>query len=267
MIKFSSSIYLQVSIKLLILLLISKFIAIIFWWFLPNDGVDFVYQDNYQPKYQKVDFRNMVNNSKKAVKNRPIKDSDLFSGLSITSMVLRGLYGTSTRGYVIVSLKLSPKQTSIVGVGESFSGYILKSIRPTSAIFTKADIEYILELENTKKSQSYIKPIENGSSMSVSMNDISFYAKNPSQIWEDISIVEVKNGKKIDGFKVTRINNKSKMANLGLEKGDIIIEANNIRLRSYKDALDIYSNINKLKMIQIVVMRNNEERELTYEIN
>jgi len=271
MIKFSSSRYLQISIKVLILLLIAKFISLIFWLFLPNDGVEFMQNENYQHKYQKVDFHNMVENSNGLLKKEPIKNGSSFTGLSITNMILKGLYGTSNGGYVIVSLKLSPKSTSIIGVGESFSGFTLKSIRLTGAIFVKDGVEYLLELEKIKKSENFIKGVTSsismGSSIDVSRNDISFYAKNPKEVWKDISFSEVRNGSSIEGFRVTKINNNSKMATLGLRKGDMIIKANNIELKSYKDILGIYSNIDKLKIIQVVVMRNNQERELVYEIN
>ena len=87
------------------------------------------------------------------------------------------------------------------------------------------------------------------------------------QLWKDIAISEVKKGKKIEGFKVTRINKDSKMALLGLQKGDLIVKVNNIALKSYKAAMDIYAKIDKMTTIQIVVIRNNQEKELIYEIN
>ncbi len=57
------------------------------------------------------------------------------------------------------------------------------------------------------------------------------------------------------------------MARLGIQKGDIIIKANNIELKSYKDALNLYGKINDLDTIQIVILRNNQEKEIVYDIN
>jgi type II secretion system protein C len=187
-------------------------------------------------------------------------------------MVLKGLYGKDARGYVIVALKSSPDTTTIVAVGEDFSGYILKSILMESVIFTQAGKEYILSLEESTHTSSITKVKKTASlsleaSKDVSRQDIAYYAKDPKQIWKDISIVEVKEGDTIKGFKVTNIQPNSKFALLGLEKGDIIIKANNIELKSYRDALEIYKKINKLDTVQIVLMRNNQEKELVYEIN
>lgn len=59
--KLSNSIMLSVFTKLLILLAIAKTLSLALWWFLPADGVELQVQDNYKPKYQRVDFKNMLN--------------------------------------------------------------------------------------------------------------------------------------------------------------------------------------------------------------
>ena len=266
MIKLSNSALLTVFTKLLVLLVVAKAISLALLAYLPSDGVELAETKSYQPKYQRVDFRNMIQNGTKVSKTV----SDTSSSVSITNMVLKGLYGKANSGFVIVALKSSPKATSIIEVGEIFSGFTLKSIAPMSAIFTKNSKEYILELEKLKSSSSVTRVSseeDNGEPKSVQKSDITFYEKNPKQIWKDISIKEVKNGTKIAGFKVTRISKNSTLAGLGLKKGDIIIKANNIELKSYKDVMDIYSKIGTLDTIQIVVMRNNQEKELVYEIH
>jgi len=150
-------------------------------------------------------------------------------------------------------------------------GYKLKAILSRSAKFSKNGSDFILSLEKIDSSSSFtrLKKQDVGieSLEDVSRDDISYYSKHPNQIWRDISIEEINDGKSIRGFKITKINKNSRFANLGLKKGDLIIKANNIRLRSYRDALQIYKNIDNYDTVQIVVMRNNQEVELVYEIN
>ena len=45
---------------------------------------------------------------------------------------------------------------------------------------------------------------------------------------------------------MTRIKPNSKMAQLGLKKGDIMIRANNIKLTSFNDAIKLYKKIDKI---------------------
>lgn len=269
MIELSNFSLLKIFTKLLVLLVAAKAISLLVWWYLPSDGVELSKKENYQPKYQRADFKNMIHN---ANTQKTMTGENVGSrGVSITNMILKGLYGASSKGFVIVALKSSPKKTSIVGINEIFSGFTLKSITISSAIFTKGGKEYILELQKIKNQKSTISKVgsapESSEVHDVKRNDITYYSKNPKEMWKDISIKEVKNGKNIDGFKVTRIKKNSKMAKVGLQKGDVIIKANNVDLKSYKDVLDIYGEINDLSTIQIVILRNNQEKELVYEIN
>jgi len=199
----------------------------------------------------------------------------LKSGVNITNMILKGLYGIKDSGFIIVALKSKPDDTEIVEVGSKYEGYELIEIRRRSVIFRKNQTNYTLDLQNAKVDPKYTKERPKNINTTtvpttqkvVSKNDIQHYAKNPKDIWREISIVEVKEGKEIKGFKVTRIKPNSKMATLGLKKNDIIIKANNVVLKSYRDALKLYSNIKDIDVMQIVVIRDGVEKEIVYEIN
>ncbi|MCX6051583.1 MAG: PDZ domain-containing protein [Campylobacterales bacterium] len=270
MIKISHSKLLAIFTKLLILLAMAKALALGLWWYLPNDGVELNVKQNYQPKYQKVDFSNMISKAQGKDKNGVLGGTNSTENISITNMVLKGLYKTDTFGYVIVAMKSTPKETTIVAMQEEYQGYTLKSIEFTNAIFQRQGKDFILSLENMDKSSiNVVKNQSNEqepSSSNVSRADIAFFAKDPAQIWKDISIVEVKDADKIVGFKVTKINPKSKFISLGLKENDLIIKLNNVTIESYKDAIEIYNNIDKIDTIQIVVIRENQEKELVYEI-
>jgi len=277
MIKLSNSSLMKILFKLLILLLIAKSITLGLWWYLPSDGVDVKVKNNYQPKYQRVYFSNMIVNKsiKKETPTQEIEETistNEFSGINITNMLLKGLYGTSSKAFVIVAMKATPKKTEILSIDDVFKGYRLKSITSKSAVFEKNSKNYILTLDKSIRANDpkiMSQPVKTTSKdkLGVSRKDIAYFAKNPKQIWRDISIKEIKDGKKILGFKVTKIKRRSKFADLGLKKGDLIIKANNVKLESYKDALALYKNIDKLDAIQIVVMRDNQEVELVYDLN
>lgn len=267
--KVSNS-YLSIFVKLLVLLALAKSIALALWWFLPDDGVSLKENVNFNPPYHRVTFKNMLSNvgTSNAVTNSQALQE---SSIGITNMILKGLYGNKTKGFIIVALKSSPQKTSLVAVGENYSGYKLKSILKGGALFTKAGKEFVLKIKNQKSRtnvhSSIMRVQESEGVHDVSRQDIRYYEKNPDQIWKDISIMERKNGNKINGFEVTRVRRGSKMDSLGLKRGDVIIRANNVDLNSYKAAFDLYKDINKIDTLQLVVLRNNEEKELVYEIH
>lgn len=274
MIKLSNSKLLSIFTLLLVLILIAKSISLIGMWSLPSDGVSLNVKPNFQPKYQRVDFKNMLSIRQQKTQQQEILSAS--TGISITNMVLKGLYGTKDKGFIIVALKVSPKKTTILSIGEVFSGYTLKSISRNSATFVKGGTNFTLMLESAKQTASIVSKSNQASTQSddepisqqvVTRTDIAYYAKNPKQIWKEISIREVKEGKKIKGFKIVRIDPSSKFATMGLKKGDLIIKANNVELKSYRDALNIYTKIDKIDVIQIVIIRNGIEKEIVYEIN
>jgi type II secretion system protein C len=273
--KLSSTSVLKVISRLLILLVIAKVISLVLLYVLPSDGVELRVDESYQPTYQRVDFKNMLTSSIAAQKSSSKQQAS--SGINITNMVLKGLYGKGGSGFIIVALKSKPDDTSIVGIGEEYSGFKLVQIGNLSAIFEKGGTNFTLYLNqgdsvttNYYKTKE-VRAVENQegpiSQKVVNRNDIAFYAKNPKQIWREISIVEVKDGKDIKGFKVTRIDPRSKMATLGLRKNDLIIKANNVVLKSYRDALNIYSKIKDIDVLQLVVIRDGVQKEIVYEIN
>lgn len=268
----SNSALLSVFTKVLILLLTAKVISFALWWYLPNNSVELVIQENYHPQYQRIDFKNMIQKSN--IQQTRGSGQSKFSGTaSINSMILKGLFGNKDKGFVIIAMKSQPKQTNIVSVGQVFKGYTLKSITLTGSIFEKNGKEYILYLQKpNNKTDQYIQKIKGTQiqpdiPVDITHTEIADYVKNPKKIWNDISIVEVKDGIKIKGFKVTKIKKRSKLASLGLKVNDLIIKANNIKLQSYADVLNIYKQIDKLDVVQLVVVRNNQEVELVYEIN
>ena len=267
MIKLSNSYLLGIATKLLIILLTAKALSLALLWYLPSDGVELSVKENYKPKYQRVDFKNMIHNSKVLTQKTVTSTT---KSVNITNMILKGLYGTKSRGFVIVARKSSPKVTTIVEVGEEYLGFRLKSIISRGAVFTRGSKEYILELQKLKLQKSFINKVQkndSGGVKNVSRNDISYYSKNPTKIWKEISIQPLRNGRKLKGFKVTRVVKGSKMASLGLQKNDVIIRANNIELTSLKSVTDLYANMKNINAIEIVVLRNNQEKELVYEIN
>ncbi len=264
MIKISNSKLLIVFTRLLILLALAKIISLGLWWYLPSDGVELNVKKNYEPKYQKVDFKNMLSKPKE----KGASSNTAAETVSITNMILKGLYARDEMGYIIIALKSDPAKTSIVAIGEVYQGYTLKSVELLSVIFEKNGKDFVLELEKSANLSLLPAPQSDKiTSSEVSRTDISFFAKDPAAIWKDISINEVKNGNKIAGFKVTKINPKSKFATLGLMENDVIIKLNNVKLESYKDAIEVYKNIDKIDTIQIVVTRDNQEKELVYEIH
>ena len=280
--------------KLLVLVIIAKIAALSMLYFLPSSGINKSEQRSYNSEYRRYNFKLLVQAEqkkelpKKRVKEpKVVKTADVDNMQEIATLVLKGLYGSKTTSFVFVAKKSKPKDVKMLKIGESFMGYKLLRVESNIAVFDFRGQEYVLKFgkvdlkaysqksgqTKSVKSQQVNKQASTKSKVrrredaaTVGRSDIQYYAKNFKQIWKDISISPLKKNKKLIGFKVTRIKAGTPFAKLGLKVNDIIIRANNKELTSYKDALKLYEKIDDLNAIEIVVLRNNEEVELVYEI-
>lgn len=254
--------------KLLILLALAKALSLALLWFLPAQGVLYSETKNFQPPFYRYTSKAMLQEA--LLKPNDTQQANSQS-VNITNMILKGLYGNSTKGMVIIATKSDPKKSEIIAIGEVFMGYKLIDIQLQSARFEKAGTLYVLEMQQSQmKNQPAItkpKTFAPNEPVGVTKTDIARYAQNPNQIWKEIAINEVKIDGKIAGFRVTRIEPNSPFASLGLQKNDVIIKANNVALTSYQDAINIYQKIDTLESVQITFLRNNQEQEIVYEIH
>lgn len=71
---------------------------------------------------------------------------------------------------------------------------------------------------------------------------------------------------KTDGFLVQRINPRSLLAKLGLQRGDVVLDVNNIKLDSPEKALQVFQQLREARQINVAVERNGQPISFAYEI-
>jgi general secretion pathway protein C len=71
---------------------------------------------------------------------------------------------------------------------------------------------------------------------------------------------------KTDGFLIQRINPRSLLSKLGLRRGDVIIEVNNIKLDSPEKALQVFQQLREARQITLAVERKGKPMNFEYEI-
>lgn len=259
--------------NLLVVILIAKAVSLVMLWYFPGEGVNYNPGSSKMPEYKRYTLRNIIQPAQlpdPRSATGPIDQELSAYGPNISNMLLKGLFKRKDGGFVIVALKAKPNDSEVLGIDDIFQGYQLRKILDNGAVFSKGGQNYSLyfseEKERGRAGATTPSAAGDEGVQQVAKSDISYYAKNVKEIWKDISIVEVKQGNKITGFKVTRIKPNTPFAKLGLRQGDIIIKANNKPMTSYKDAIAIYNGIDKLQALELVVLRNNQETEIVYEI-
>ena len=267
--------------KLFVPYLIIVFIAVcldfIIYTVLPKEALVYQVKQNSNLPYKRYEIKSAFSTNKivkKIVKKKKKKESYRI----LNNINLVAIYSMSNNsGYIIIQEK-NKNDTIILSQNESFKNYKLKKIYKNYVVFGKNNKEYKLSITNDKKKDKYqviskdettktIKEISiNDDKVTIKRTLIDNYIQNFDKIWQDIAISDVRTKNGIDGFKVSRIKPNTPFSKIGLKKGDIIKSINNIKLKSYNDAFKIYKQINKIRSLNIEILRDNNPMEIYYEI-
>lgn len=256
----------QNSLPYLYLILLAFLIDSLLFFILPKNGVDFVKDQSLSLNYTKYNFYSNI-------KSYEIKNDAKQNIQDLSNYKLKAIYYENINSGWIVLEKNLGNESHILTYKEILDGYSLSKLFLNYVIFEKDKKEYKLEIKeeysnheelNTSSKQEII--IKNNGA-TVSRDYLNSYIKDTNKIWKNIEISEIRNGDKLDGFKINNINKDSVFAKIGLKEGDIIKMVNNSVLSSYSDALKVYGNMENTRYINMQILRNNELMELNYEIN
>lgn len=197
----------------------------------------------------------------------------------MSALTLLGIY--QSQDDVVVTVQKGEK-TRVLSKGETISGYKLVDATRDEAFFEKNGKNFTLKFKTKRPSSSskaVVTPVaipqkeepkaqivDQGNIKIVKRDMIEDYMKKPKDIWKDIGISEIKNGKDITGFRVRFVRKDSGFEKLGIQRGDIILAINGERLDSYQDAFSAYKNIQTIENLTLTIKRKNQEMELDYEI-
>lgn len=206
---------------------------------------------------------------------------------SIRDIKLLAIYNASDATVVTIQYK---SITKVLAKGEEINGFVLESAGSDFARFSKngKNYEVILEKIQSSTTSKYTvqKPIQRSlgiqkSNSSVPEGEVvdagdhkiidkalfDHYAQNMDDIYKNIGIAEIKEGKDIKGFRISFVKRDSPFAKLGLQRNDIIKSVNGQEINSYNAAFGVYKNIQNVENLTLVIERGKEEMELEYEIN
>jgi general secretion pathway protein C len=199
----------------------------------------------------------------------------------IKNIKLLGIYNASD----ITVLTIEHKgKTKVVSRGEKIDGFEVFGAGNDYAIFHKAGKEYkvwLVKNASAEKNMKMIKPIaapkieapaiveavSDGETRIIDRTMLNHYAENMDDIYKNIGITELKKGNDLTGFKINFVKRGSPFAKLGMRRNDVIKSINGKEITSYNAAFGVYKNLKDIDSLSIVIVRENEEMELEYEIN
>jgi len=261
-------------IPLIVFAIIKTIWVVIEFKWLPAIGVDHIANNDIKALYYRV---KLAHKEHQKQKQKPTISKPVSN---IKDIKLLAIY--SSNNYAVITVEYRGN-TKVLATGDTINGFKLLNATMQSAIFEKNGKTYKIELPKLKQQNSYITPTTNivqnkpkqniqenitqdGNYKVIDKQIFEHFANNIDDIYKNIGIQDIKkNGKTI--FKVSFIKRGSVFAKLGIKRGDIIKSVNGEEIDSYNKAFSIYRGIKDMQNITIVVIRNNKEVELEYEIN
>ncbi|MDM5272619.1 hypothetical protein PGH07_10595 [Sulfurovum sp. zt1-1] len=210
---------------------------------------------------------------------------------SIQDIDLLAIYSASDITVVTVRHK---GKTKVLSKGEEINGFVLEGAGSDYATFSKDEKLYTVTLFMPKKSDKGVgtittvngsagvspqrtksdqegpvtgEVVDAGDRRIIDRSLITHYATNMGDIFKDIGIKDIKDGDSIKGFQVSFVRRGSHFSKLGLQRGDIIKSVNGQEINSYNAAFGIYKDIQNIENLTLVIVRDNKEMELEYEVN
>ena len=248
----------------LIVVAVVKLLMVAAAFFLPKEGVDMaVYEtDSIYARYRPSTMFALTKVQSEKVEEAPVYKLD--------NVALKGIFNGGKMPFIAVE---DGKDVILIAKNELFKGYKLIEVHSYLAVFSKDGKRFELRFkdEGGAKDQgiTVVKPevIRAGErTLFVKRNEIQHYAKNFDAIWQNVKIEEVIKNKRLEGFEVTWVKQGSVFEKLGLQKGDIITGANDKKFKSLSQVFKLYNNMNQIDSIKLTILRDNQERELEYEI-
>jgi general secretion pathway protein C len=259
------SIVIFVSVKLLWVLVES--------FMLPKSGINHKNDILSKNLYYHIKLVKQSYNKPKPIIKKPVA--------SIKDIKLIALYTDSD---IVVITIVYKNKTKILSKGGVVNGFKLIGGTNNYALFEKNNKRYRVDLsiknlaQNISGVQTKTTPlISSNANTNQSIVDVGdhkiidkklfdHFANNMDDIYKNIGIKEVQKGQKKE-FKVSFIKRGSAFAKLGIKRGDVIKAINGQEIDSYSTAFNAYRQVKDADSLSVVVIRNNKEVELEYEIN
>jgi general secretion pathway protein C len=267
---------------ILILLLLVKiiwFVVEVLW--LPSTGVDHMAQKGGKALYYRV---KLTPNEAAAPVATPTKAPVKKASGSIKEIKLLAIYNAADVTVITVVYK---SKTKVLSRGDDINGFVLQGAGNNFATFSKNSKTYkVLLLKGKSSGKASVKPVvskpvtekpkakkaqgdvtDAGDHKVIDRTLLDHYAKNMDDIYKNVGIGEVRNGKDLAGFRITFVRKDSPFAKLGIRRDDVIKSINGQEINSYNAAFGVYKNIQNIDNLTLVIQRGKEEMELEYEIN
>ena len=260
-----------------------KFISFIWWLFAPilmallfNSLVVLLFDKNH------TKYLNINDSGFKYLRDIPIflHSSEIVDNMvtstkklswKLDNIQLKACYVGDKQQFIILQ---EGSKILFLNLSDSYKNAKLKKIGMDYAIFSRDNKNIRINLEKTKtaqlngtKRETTKDKASNNKYIDIKRNSFKRYKKSIKQALRDIRVEPLRKGREFLGIRISFIRRNSLFDSMGFKKGDIIKSIDGHMLTSFMDLLPYYNRLDETTTIVVGFERDNNIKEITYEIN
>lgn len=190
------------------------------------------------------------------------------SNTSINELTLKAIYHDEKNSFIMINFK---GKVEFLALNQIFQGFELVKLSSNTAVLQKngkqntlfLQPEDIVQGEQKKTTQADKQIVET----SVSRAELTQYQKDLDSIWRNIRLQPIKDNNQVSSYRLSYVRNNSLFDRLGLQKGDNIKSINSILVSDTVKIIQLYTTLDTLNSIHLIIERNNELKDIYYAIN
>jgi len=218
--------------------------------------------------YKPIITRNIFGSGEEVSKEIRTEEIENLQPTSLKLALLGTVSGNRQNTFAVIE-EIDKKKQALYRVGDSVQGAIVKKILRRKVILRVKERDEILTIEEAaalRAGKEYLasEPIEAGDTIMVSRSAVQESMKNVHNLLSQVRIRPYFRDGKADGLSVTNIKAGSFFAKLGLKNGDIVQEIDDKIIKSPEDVLEMYKKFKLGSQVALKIMRNNEQKIISY---
>lgn len=185
---------------------------------------------------------------------------------SLDSVKLLGtiLESEHANSFAVIKNINSEKQ-GVYQIGNQISGYQIAKISRGEVVLLRNGKTSFLNFPLGSEVEAIVTVSEN--KIIVNRNAVAKKIPDINTALQQAVLIPFIEAGKVTGIKITHIKDKSLVLKAGIKEGDIVISVNDWKIDSMQKAAKIAHEISTQDKIDIVVMRGNDIKNLTYYLN
>jgi general secretion pathway protein C len=155
-------------------------------------------------------------------------------------------------------------ETVTVQQGQTIKGWLLQDVSANRLLFTSGRDQCVLTIFNDKPAAELVQGERN--TVRLSKAEVQGVLNDPNALLKQALYKPSKRNGKVEGFRITNIQDDSLLEQAGLEDGDVLVRVNGQTIDGPAKMMQVYTGLQSSKAVTMNIRRGGELLTLVVEV-